>query len=337
MTITTKKYIIFGLAICLLFLSINFIGFETTVYIESALKGTCDTFSDKELDCNLCNCNLQTINCEFECKKECEIETKIQQRNTRNDVKLSDNQRKFRPINEWHTSVECFRTPDYSDICIYDEICFNGKESLFFITPSVTQKTSIKTEIDVRWDARFRFPKPFPPSEKPHLVPIGANTFSKDLFAIPPSNLTDKNSKIFEEGVMWISRAELDVLNPFFFAKDTLNLFEALMINETNSVFPPMDYLAILRKEIPQGWAQEFLPVLIQNHTSVVVYNYFEKLSISDDHLICFPKFVFLSFFLYFYLFSNIIIYLFINYYKCHGKISVNNNEDNFLTFLIIS
>ena len=188
-------------------------------------------------------------------------------------VKLMD-QTLDKETDEWVTQNYCFRLPDTSGFCIYKNLCFDGTYFLFMQANATDIKTvermpKLAHEQYPGWDARYRFPVKFPTPDTIY-IPYGHNDLHTIMKILPPS-FVDKNQVTWLNGSLYFSKPQHANINPFFFAKDTILVWELSLINQTiGGLLPPLDHLFMPRDEIPTGWATDFLKsVILQPHTQL--------------------------------------------------------------------
>lgn len=188
----------------------------------------------------------------------------------------------------WNTTWKCYRDEDFSEICVYKNLCFNG-EKIVFIDSSVTDSMELKLlgpEVDIVFDWRYWEPLPFPPPEVIYAPFMSTFTSKHDQrvpYRISSSRLQNElNSVEIMDGALWLTAFDMNPHNTWHHFIHNANLWHAQLLNETLSEsekLPPMDYVLMKRERVEGDWMRSTLRNMVQNHTQFLL----EKWTKSSD------------------------------------------------------
>ena len=199
------------------------------------------------------------------------------------------------PFSEWETKWKCYRLEDYTDICVYKNLCFDGSKLIFLnnerpVNNNLYEYRLRGPESGVNFDYVYWDPSPFPPPMSKY-VPY-MSTFGGTLESPPEVNtetlesITDSIEII--DGAMYYTPYEHNAGNIWHVSMQMLNLWESQMLNETLNDYeklPPMDYVVELTPFLFPGWKRQTQRVMVQNHTQFLTLEWFKQKNIDLDEL----------------------------------------------------
>ena len=196
------------------------------------------------------------------------------------------------------SNPRCVEYPDFSGLCLYDQVCFDGKQKAFIIDNTVGEDVETQPPfVDMSREDRYRQTKHFP-EPKMYVVPYAENRACPEARRVTESYLTHFNIT-HVEGAAWFSRPRYENVNPYYFPKDNNMLWEAQWWNKTNpTIFqlPSLDHVFTIRHNIPAGWQQDMLDFYMSNYPEGSYYTYEdsdEKFQLThEEDLLCFSQFV---------------------------------------------
>jgi hypothetical protein len=198
------------------------------------------------------------------------------------------------PITEWKTTHRCYIRDDFSEICVYENVCFDGRDILFLdperrdgLGPQPLQGSERTTVFEwVYWD-----PSPYPPPKSTY-VPFmsmyadGGHQPSR----INPKTLVENTNTIeVMEGSIYFAPSDRNTENLWHASMEAFGLWDAQMLNETlpeASKLPSMDYVLMrTRTMIFPGWARQTLRSMVQPHTQFLNYKWLKPKSLEYSSL----------------------------------------------------
>lgn len=192
------------------------------------------------------------------------------------------------PLSEWRTTMRCFQREDFTEICHYKNLCFNGERLLFF-SPDIQDAAGqplVGPEFDVVYDWVYWDPEPYPPP-RPLYTPWMSSWGSKHLPAPmmhhPRHVLESVDSVEVMAGAMWWAPGERSTDNLWHQAMETFGLWDAQVLNETLSPsekLPPIDWVALPKWSWAfYGRARAVLQALVQPHSQYLLFPWFAESS----------------------------------------------------------
>ena len=190
------------------------------------------------------------------------------------------------PFTNWKTNWKCYQRGDFSEICVYEYLCFDG-ESMYFLDPeekmdinSIREIELIGPEIHTRFDWIYWQPYPFPPPKSKY-VPHMSTWSNYDTVprSVNPTRLIELTNSIdfFNQSVYFVPY-DMNPDNIWHASMQAMNLWDAQILNETladHEKLPPQDLVVIMRDHMWPGWEREVHRSLTQPHTQFALLPYF--------------------------------------------------------------
>ena len=196
-------------------------------------------------------------------------------------------------FSDWKTEWKCYRSEDFTDICVYSNLCYDGKH-IIFLNPDLpeTSKSLYEyplkgSEKQVKFDWVYWDPVPFPPP-KPDYVPYMSMFSNNDINPYelnPKSILNITDSVEIMNGAMYYVPYEHNNGNLWHVAMQGLNLWESQMLNETldeKSKLPSMDYIVVETPFMMPGWKRQLHRVISQPHSQFLTLEWFLNQSVFE-------------------------------------------------------
>lgn len=195
---------------------------------------------------------------------------------------------------DFQTTYKCYRSVDWAEICIYNNLCHDGNMIVFFDNEKGDNKTLIPRHFRIGDNSVGHhtfdvYPRP-PPTSKGLPNNCRAKGYyrpTKVLAGQTPTKITWTNE------AMWVAEPEyrgFEIQHPFFWSHSVFGLWEARFSNQTlGGIFPPMD-LVVLPKHANvdfNSWNQETLDMLLQDNTRLLMGGELAQAGINENNLLC--------------------------------------------------
>ena len=196
-------------------------------------------------------------------------------------------------FHDWDSTITCMEFPDFSGVCYYEYFCMGGFDEIILLDQSLSKELppcSIPHDIYPQFESRYRLPYHFPPPF-PTQVPY-SDTHVLDIIKIVHPEYLHEDNVHFIDGTPWISKAQGDWKNPYYFMKDNSIFWEIQWWNKTyNLNLPSMDYAFFLNHNIYSGWDNDLSSFLIPKNTQIFVdWNFEEYSDLSEDKPHCYKQ-----------------------------------------------
>ena len=140
------------------------------------------------------------------------------------------------PFREWKTKWKCFRRDDMTEICAYENLCYDGKELIFLNPEQKTKEEKLigpeaRTVVEwVYWE-----PVPYPPPRSVY-VPYMSTYAASDhqpVMMNPASLEAEASSIEILPGGIYYAPTERNTENLWHASMEALNLWDAQILNDT--------------------------------------------------------------------------------------------------------
>lgn len=209
-----------------------------------------------------------------------EIETRKFACREAEKLKTNDNNQAFEKLS---TKWKCYRREDQSEICDYDNICYDGK-NIIFLDPTLPSHremylyplTGREANIEIDWTYYHPYPYPVPTSE---YVPY-SSLWKNNVFKVNPKNLLQIADTIEElDGGVYFGVYDEQQFSVYNALLSSTNLWEAKILNETlgsDYKLPPQDYVILPRMHFEDQWEHVLYNTFTQPQTKYLFRSWFQ-------------------------------------------------------------
>lgn len=194
-------------------------------------------------------------------------------------LKTHDNNQIFEKLT---TKWKCYRLEDESEICDYDNICYDGENILFLDPDLPTQKNLYQyplkgkeTSTEIDWT--YYRPSPYPVPETDY-VPYGS-LWKNKVYKVNPKNLMQIVDTIEEiDGGVYFGVYD-EPFSVFDILLSSTNLWESKMLNKTlgeDYKLPPQDYVILPRIHFEDQWEHTIYSTVTQTQTKYLFDSWFQ-------------------------------------------------------------
>ena len=205
----------------------------------------------------------------------------------------------------WRTEHWCTRNPDYSEICFYEDVCFDGRGSLLFIDPDLYDEEEEDLAIsesvvafmaDDLDEKRFRIPTSHPATTG--VLPFSVDVTDKlTVRRISPDLAAVRDAIVVEDEVTYLAfqrGADASKIHPIHFIESNIMLYEVQRQNVTFGSFmdyPSLDHAYILRPKVgDRTWESDLLALFIDKHTKLSFWEDLDALGVSESKYLCMKR-----------------------------------------------
>ena len=201
-------------------------------------------------------------------------------------VRVEPNDPDLKKIRNWKTEHKCYRLPDFTDICVYKNLCFDN-ENILFLDPNLPRHDDYlykfplegrEKNIKFDWAYWEAFPFPPPPSDYVPYMSTWADNVKNPYALNPLSIIHNAESIEFIDGGLYFAPAQTYSGNTWHTSMQGMNLWEAQLLNETLSgkdKLPPMDYVVLKIPYMYPGWERQTYRAMVQEQTQFLLSEWF--------------------------------------------------------------